>query len=67
MASELLRVFSGQMTRQWHDIVTLDEAWIHLYPEHELLWVSLGETVPDRERQTIQSPKLTLTVVCNQS
>jgi hypothetical protein len=28
MAIELLQVISVQSTRQWHDIVTLDESWI---------------------------------------
>jgi hypothetical protein len=47
--------------------VTFDESWIYLYTEYEMTWVSPGETVPDRERQTIQSPKLMLTVVWNPS
>jgi hypothetical protein len=29
MAIELLPVLSVQSTRQWHDIVTLDELWIY--------------------------------------
>jgi hypothetical protein len=35
MAIELLQVFSVQSTRQWHDIVTLDESWIYLFSEHQ--------------------------------
>jgi hypothetical protein len=30
---ELLRVSSVQMTRQWHDIVILDESWIYVHRE----------------------------------
>ena len=67
MSRELLRVLSVQRARQWHDIVTLDESWIYLSNEHDLMWMAPGETVPDRERQTIQSPKLMLTVVWNPS
>jgi hypothetical protein len=37
MAIELLRVLSGQSTRQWHDIVNLDESWIYLFSEHDLM------------------------------
>jgi translation initiation factor RLI1 len=48
MAGELLRVMVGQVTHQWHDIVILDESWVYLYIEHEMMWVSLGEAVPDR-------------------
>jgi hypothetical protein len=66
MATELLRVLSAQSTRQWHDIVTLDESWIYLFSEHDLMWTAPGEIVADRERHTIQSPKLMLTVVWNQ-
>jgi hypothetical protein len=32
-----------------------------------MMWVSPGETVPDRERQMVQSPTLMLTVMWNPS
>jgi hypothetical protein len=35
MAIELFQVLSVQSTRQWHDIVTLDESWIYLFSEHQ--------------------------------
>jgi hypothetical protein len=35
MAIELLQVLLVQSTRQWHDIVTLDESWIYLFSEHQ--------------------------------
>jgi histone-lysine N-methyltransferase SETMAR len=54
-----------QSTRQWHGIVTLDESWIYLFSEHDLMWIAPGEIVVDRERHTVQSPKLMLTVVWN--
>jgi hypothetical protein len=65
MSRELLRVFSVQMARQWHEIVALDESRIDLYCEHDLMCMAPGEIVPDRERQTVQSPKLMLTIVWN--
>jgi hypothetical protein len=65
MAIELLQALSVQSMRQWHDIVTVDESWIHLFSEHDLLWTTPGEIVVDRERHTVQSPKLMLTVVWN--
>jgi hypothetical protein len=37
IAIELLQVLSVQSTRQWHDIVTLDESWIYLVSEHDLM------------------------------
>jgi hypothetical protein len=55
------------MARQWQNIVTLDESWIYLDCEHDLIWMDPGEIVPDRERQTVQSPKLMLTIVWNPS
>jgi hypothetical protein len=63
MAIELLQVLSVQSTRQWHDIVTLDESWIYLFSEYDLMWIAPGEIVVDRERHTVQSPKFMLTVV----
>jgi hypothetical protein len=35
MAIELLQALSVQSTRQWHDIVTLDESWIYLFSERQ--------------------------------
>jgi hypothetical protein len=49
MAIELLQVLSVQGTRQWHDIVTLDELWVYLFSEHDLMWTDPGEIVVDRE------------------
>jgi hypothetical protein len=65
MAIELLQVVSVQRTRQWHDTVTLDESWICLFSEHDLISTALGEIVVDRERHTVQSLKFLLTVVWN--
>jgi hypothetical protein len=65
MAIKLLQVLSVQTTRQWHDIVTLDESWIYLFSEHVLMWTAPGEIVVDRERHIVQSPTFTLTVVWN--
>jgi hypothetical protein len=65
MAIKLFQVLSVQSTRQWHDIVTLDELWICLFSEHDLMWTALGEIVVDREWHTVQSPKFMLTVVWN--
>jgi hypothetical protein len=67
MSRELLCILSVQMARQWHDIVTLDKSWIYLYCEHHLMWMALGDIVPDTERQTVQSPKLMLSIVWNPS
>jgi hypothetical protein len=53
MVIELLQVLSVQSTPQWHDIVTLDESWIYLFSEHDLMWTAPGEIVVDRERHTV--------------
>jgi histone-lysine N-methyltransferase SETMAR len=65
VALELLQVLSVQSTRQWHDIVTLDESWIYLLSGHDLMWTAPGEIVIDKERHTVQSPRFMLTVVWN--
>jgi hypothetical protein len=65
MAIKLLQVLSVQSTRQSHDIVTLEESWIYLFSDHDLMWTAPGEIVVDMQRHTVQSPKFTLTVVWN--
>jgi hypothetical protein len=65
MAIKLLQILSVQNTRQWHDIVTLDESWIYLFSEHDLMWTAPGEVVVHRKRHTVQLPKFMLTVVWN--
>jgi hypothetical protein len=65
MAIQLLQALSVQSTRQWHDTVTLDESWIYLFSEHDLMWTAPREIVVDRERHTVQSPKFILTVLSN--
>jgi hypothetical protein len=65
MAIELFQVLSVQSTRQWHDIVTLDESCIYLFSEYDLMWAAPGEIVVDREQHTVQSPKCMLTVAWN--
>jgi hypothetical protein len=63
MSIELLQVLSVQITRQWHDIVTLDESWVYLFGEYDLMLTAPGEIVVDREWYTVQSPKFILTAV----
>jgi hypothetical protein len=65
MAIDRLQVLSVQSMRQWHDIVTLDESWVYLFSEHDLMWTAPREIVVDRERHTVQSPKFMLMIVWN--
>jgi hypothetical protein len=65
MAIKLLQVLSVQSMPKWHDIVTLDESWIYLFSERDLMWTAPGEIVVDKERYGVQSPKFMLTVVWN--
>jgi hypothetical protein len=65
MAIELLQVLLVQRTRQWHHVLILDESWVYLFSEHDLMWTAPGEIVVDRQRHTDQSPKFMLTVVWN--
>jgi hypothetical protein len=48
-----------------HDIITLDESWFYLNADHESIWLPPDETVPERERHTVQSEKLMLAIVWN--
>jgi hypothetical protein len=65
MAIKLLQVLSAQGTRQWHETLTLDESWIYLFSEHDLMWTAPGEINVDRERHTVQSSKFILALVWN--
>jgi hypothetical protein len=52
-----------QERRSWHDIVTLDESWLYLHRDHELIWAQLDTEIPERERHTVQFQKVVLTIV----
>jgi hypothetical protein len=47
--------------------VTLDESSFYLNTNHELIWLQLDGEIPERERRTIQSEKVMLTIVWNLS
>jgi hypothetical protein len=38
MAIERSQILSVQSACQWHDIITLNESWIYLFSEHDLMW-----------------------------
>jgi hypothetical protein len=48
-----------QELRSWPDIVTLDESWFYLHTDQP------DAEIPERERHTVQSQKLMLTIVWN--
>jgi histone-lysine N-methyltransferase SETMAR len=54
-----------QERRSWHDILTIDESWFYLLTDHELIWAQPDAEIPERERHTIQSQKVMLTIVWN--
>jgi hypothetical protein len=54
-----------QERRSWHDSVTLDESWFYVRTDHELIWAQLSAEIPERERHTIQSQNVMLTIVWN--
>jgi hypothetical protein len=55
LSRRLLGMPEVQGDRAWHDIVTLDESWFYLSTDYEFVWLPRDETVPERERHTIQS------------
>jgi histone-lysine N-methyltransferase SETMAR len=67
LSQELLPMLERQKQRSWHDIVTLDESWLYLNTDHELMWIQPDGEIPERERRTIQSGKVMLTIVWNPS
>jgi hypothetical protein len=67
LSQELLPMLEQQKQRSWHDIVTLDDSWFYLNTDHELIWLHPDGEIPERERCTIQSEKVMLTIVWNPS
>jgi hypothetical protein len=69
LSSSLLRMVEVQVQEQraWHDIVTLDESWFSESPDHESIWLRLGEKVPERTRVSVsvQCKKPMITIVWN--
>jgi transposase len=64
-SNQLLTVLNQQRPRHWRDIVTLDESWFYFHTDYETIWLPQGATPPERERQTIQSKKMMVTIVWN--
>jgi hypothetical protein len=62
-SKSLLTKLLAQQTRDWHDSVTLDEAWFYYITDHEFIWLLPDGKVPDRERVTIQSTEMMHTIV----
>jgi hypothetical protein len=51
----ILTILRAQETRDWHDIMTLDESWFYYITDYELILFSPDGEVPDRERVIVQS------------
>jgi hypothetical protein len=53
--------------RSWHDMVTLDESRLHLNMDHEAIWLQPDEDISERERRTLSSEKVMITIIWNSS
>jgi hypothetical protein len=49
----------------WQFIITLDELWFYLSTDHEQIRLRVEEQPPERPKNTIQDPKITVTIACN--
>jgi hypothetical protein len=58
-------MFQHQKDRTWHDIVTLNESWLHVRTGYERIWLPDGIESPERERITVQSRRIMVTIVWN--
>jgi hypothetical protein len=63
VSHQLSEMLEDQKRRSWEDIVTLDESWFYFSTDYEFIWIPLGTEPPERERLTIQSKKLMITIV----
>jgi hypothetical protein len=64
MSRVFLRALRIQAARSWHDIIAIDQPWVDVMTDYELLWLAQGQEAPERERSMVQSPKMTITVLC---
>jgi hypothetical protein len=67
LSQELLPMLEQQKRRSGDDIVIFDESLFCLNAKHELIWLQPDGEIPERERPTIQSEKVMLTIVWNLS
>jgi hypothetical protein len=66
IAIKLLQILSVQARASGRTLPPwMSREFIHLFSEHDLMWAAPGEIIVDRERHTVQSPKIMLTVVWN--
>jgi hypothetical protein len=65
LPQQLLSVLERQERRSWHDMVTLYELFFYFNMDHELIWLQPDEGIPERERHTVQSEKVMITIAWN--
>jgi hypothetical protein len=58
-------VLRTQHGTHWHEIITVDESWLHLNTDHGSPELPPDKKFPERERHTFQSGKLMLMIVWN--
>jgi hypothetical protein len=63
LSFELFEMLQRQKDRAWHDIVTVDEDWFYFTTDHDQIWLPEGTEAPKREQITVQSRKVTVTIV----
>jgi hypothetical protein len=65
LSEKLLSILESQKRKAWYGVITLGEFRFHLHTDHELIWLHPGEKMPERERSTIPSEKMMLTIEWN--
>jgi hypothetical protein len=54
-----------QERQSWYHIVIINESQLYLNPYHEFIWLQPGRENPEREPFSVQSEKVTLTIIWN--
>jgi transposase len=63
MSLALSTILTAQNAKRWHDIVTLDESWFYFSTDYETIWLPSDVPLPERERLSIKSRKMMITIV----
>jgi hypothetical protein len=65
LSNESLRELRSIKHHGWQFIITFDELWFSLVPDHKHIGLRPDEQPPERPRHTIQDPKMMLTIAWN--
>jgi hypothetical protein len=65
LSNQLLLELLSIKHHGWHFVITLDESWFDLSTDHEQIWLSADQELPERAKHTIHDKKIGVTIAWN--